>query len=90
MDRRPDEVSLDVNWIDGKTEDHRIPRFDPVALADFKARFIHPARIAEKYDLQMGEVIGRLKRGGVRPVVAKTEIGLDFYRISDFKADLFT
>lgn len=89
-DRYPAEVSLAVNWIVGPDDSHRIPRFDPAVVEDFKARFIHPARLAERHDLQIGDVIGRLKRRGVRPFVPKAEIGLDFYRTSDLEPDLFT
>lgn len=89
VDRCPKEVSLPVTWIVGPADAHRIPRFSPAVVADFKARFIHPARIAEQHDLQIGEVVGRLKRRGIKPVVPRSEIGVDFYRNSDLKADLF-
>ncbi|WP_051203053.1 hypothetical protein [Sediminimonas qiaohouensis] len=90
VERCPKEVSLAVNWVACPLGDHRIPRFDPAVVADFKSRFTHPARIAEKFDLQNGEVFGRLIRSGVRPVVTRSDIGVDFYRVSDFGADLFT
>jgi len=35
-------------------------------------------------------VVRRLKRAGVRPVVAKSEIGVDFYRVSCLEDGLFT
>jgi hypothetical protein len=89
VDRCPEEVSLAVNWIVGPEEDYRIPRFDPAVVADFKARFTHPARIAEMHDLQLWEVVSRLKRRGVRPAVSEAEVGEDFYRIRDLKSDLF-
>jgi len=90
VDRGSDELSLAINWIVGPIDDHRIPRFDPQVVADFKAHFIHPARIAQQSDLQIGEVVRRLKRAGVRPVVAKSEIGVDFYRVSCLEDGLFT
>ncbi|WP_428515269.1 hypothetical protein [Roseovarius sp.] len=86
--RCPDEMSLAVSWISCPNEGHRIPRFDREVVAKFKARFTHPARLAEAHDLQIGEVVDRLKRRGIRPLLKRSEIGLDFYRISDLKADL--
>ncbi|WP_082899084.1 TniQ family protein [Sulfitobacter sp. EhC04] len=90
VDRHPQEVSLTIEWIAGPDENHRIPRFDPKVIADFKALFTHPSRIAERYDRQVGEVIGRLKRKGIRPILAKADVGLNFYRSSDLDPDLFT
>jgi hypothetical protein len=89
VDRYPDEVSLAVNWIVGPKKDHRIPQFDPAVIAGFKARFTHPARIAERHDLQIGMVVGRLKRRGIRPALAEAEVGENFYRTRDLKVDLF-
>ncbi|WP_220083993.1 hypothetical protein [Roseovarius marisflavi] len=90
VDRCPDEVGLAVNWIIGPDEDHRIPWFDPAVVADFKARLTHPVRIAERHGIQIGEVVGRLKRRRVRPELSESEVGENFYRIRDLKADLFT
>lgn len=90
VDRWPKEVSLSVDWIVGPEEGHQIPRFDPAVVADFKARFTQPARLAERHELQSGEVARRLKRRGVRPALARAEIGIDFYRISDLTPDLFS
>jgi len=89
-DRCGEEVSLPVHWIAGPSGDRKIPRFDPVILADFKGRYIHPAQIAERYGLRVGEVVGRLKRRGIRPVLPRAEIGVDFYRGSILELDLFT
>jgi hypothetical protein len=89
VDRCPQEVSLAVDWIACPTDDHRIPRFNPAAVAGFKTRFTHPARIAEHHGLQIGEVVRRLKQRGVRPVLTTAEIGVDFYRVRDLKPDLF-
>ncbi|PKQ12266.1 MAG: hypothetical protein CVT70_10400 [Alphaproteobacteria bacterium HGW-Alphaproteobacteria-1] len=90
VDRCPEEVSLSVNWIVGPDEGHRIPSFDPAVVADFKARFVHPARIAEQHSLQVGEVARRLKRKAVRPAATEAEVGVNFYRTRDLQADLFT
>lgn len=90
VDRHPGDVSLAVDWVVCPSDDHRIPRFDPEAVSGFKARFTHPARIAEQHGLQIGTVVNRLIRRGIRPVLARAEIGLDFYRVGDLKADLFT
>lgn len=89
VDRCPEEVSLGINCLFGPNSSHQIPRFDPVAVDEFKAKFIHPARMAEQHDLPFGEVVGRLRRRGVRPVLSKAEIGVDFYRISALKSDIF-
>ncbi|SNT76814.1 TniQ family protein [Paracoccus seriniphilus] len=90
VDRHPQEVSLTVDWIAGSDDSHRIPRFDPADVGDFKARFTHPARIAETHGLQVGEVVGRLKRRGIRPILTRAKIGVDFYRTNDLEPDLFT
>ncbi|WP_422072041.1 TniQ family protein [Tranquillimonas rosea] len=89
VDRYPEEVSLAVNWIVGPDGEHRIPRFDAAVVADFKDRFIHPARIAEKYDVPIREVVRRLKQQRVRPVLSKAEVGENFYRTRDLKPELF-
>lgn len=90
VDRCPEELSLAVHWITGPDDAHRIPRLNPEVVANFKRNFIHPARIAEHHGLQVGEVVGRLKRRGIRPVLNKAEIGVDFYRASVLDLDLFT
>lgn len=89
VDRCPQEVSLAIDWIAGPAGGHRIPRFDPATISDFKARFIHPARIAEQHDLKIGEAVRRLKQRGVRPVLTRAEIGVDFYRVEALQAEIF-
>ena len=89
VDRFPGEVSLTVDWILAPNGVHRIPRFDPETVAEFKTRFIHPGRLAGQHHLQIGEVVGRLKKRGIRPVLTRAEVGVDFYRSRDLKADLF-
>jgi hypothetical protein len=71
VDRHPQEVSLAIDRIAGRDDGHHIPRFDPMVVADFKARFTHPSRIAECHGLQVREVVSRLKRKCIRPVLAK-------------------
>ena len=88
VDRCPKEVSLAVHWVVGPDASHRIPRFESAVIAEFKVRFSHPARIAELYNLQIGEVVRRLKRRSIRPVLVKSEIGLDFYRHDDLKPEM--
>lgn len=90
VDRCPEEVSLPVVWVFGPEREHRIPRFDPKTVADFKARFTHPARIAEQHGLQVAEVVGRLRRRGIRPLLSEGDIGVNLYRVSDLRADIFT
>lgn len=80
---------LTVIEIFGLDRSHTIRRFDPESVERFKATFTTPARLAEQHDLQIGEVVGRLKRSGARPVISKAEIGMDFYRVSALKRDLF-
>lgn len=90
VDRHSEEVGLAVNYVVGPAEDYRIPRFDPDEVAAFKTRFTHPARIAEQHGLEVGAVVNRLKRRRICPVLPRAEIGIDFYRVGDLKADLFT
>jgi len=90
VDRHPQKVSLAINWIVGHDDSHHIPRFDPIVVADFKALFTHPSRIAECCGLQVEDVMGRLKRKGIRPVLPKAEIGVDFYLSNDLEPGIFT
>lgn len=90
VNRDPKDVRLAVDWIVGPQEGHRIPRFDPVVVDDFKDQFIHPARIAELYGLRVGDVIRRLKRRGVRPELSIVEVGENFYRTCKLQASLFS
>ncbi len=90
VDHHDETTQLAVFEIIGPEQDHKILRFDPDSVAGFKATFTTPARLAEQYDLQVGEVVGRLKRSGVRPAVSKASVGVDFYRISDLREALFT
>lgn len=90
VDHHDETTQLAVFEIIGPDQDHKTLRFDPDSVAGFKATFTTPARLAEQYDLQVGEVVGRLKRSGVRPAVSKASVGVDFYRISDLREALFT
>jgi hypothetical protein len=90
VDHHDETAHLAVFEIAGPDQDHKIWRFDPDSVSRFKATFTTPARLAEQYDLQVGEVVGRLKRSSVRPAVSKSSAGVDFYRISDLREGLFT
>mgnify|MGYP003626824907 FL=1 len=90
VDHHDEIAQLAVFEIAGPDQDHKIWRFDPDSVSRFKATFTTPARLAEQYDLQVGEVVGRLKRSGVRHAVSKASTGVDFYRISDLREGLFT
>ncbi|PVA08420.1 hypothetical protein DC366_19375, partial [Pelagivirga sediminicola] len=74
----------------GPDRSHKIWRFDSDSVARFKATFTTPARLAEQHDLQIGEVVRRLKRSGKRPTISRAEVGIDFYRITDLRNDIFT
>ena len=89
-DHHDKTTQLAVFEIIGPDQDHKILRFDPDSVAGFKATFTTPARLAEQHDLQVAEVVGRLKRSSVRPAVSKSSAGVDFYRITDLREDLFT
>lgn len=90
VDHHDETAQLAVFEIAGPDQDHKIWRFDPDSVSRFKATFTTPARLAEQYDLQVGEVVGRLKRSSVRPAVPKSSAGVDFYRITDLGEGLFT
>ncbi len=90
VDRRDETAQLGAFEIVGPDQGYKIWRFDPDSVAEFKATFTTPARLAEQYDLQVGEVVGRLKRSGVQPAVSKALVGVDFYWIKDLRAGLFT
>lgn len=82
-------AELTVTEIMCRDTSHRICRFNFENISAFKATFTTPARLAEQHDLQVGEVVGRLKRAGSRPVISKAEVGVDCYRISDLPGTLF-
>ncbi|AEI92444.1 hypothetical protein RLO149_c004150 [Roseobacter litoralis Och 149] len=86
VDQNSEDVSLPVAYVFGPNGEHRIPQFDLAVVSDFMARFIHSARITEQYGLQVREVVSRLKRRGIFPVLLRAEIGEDFYRFSELKA----
>ncbi len=90
VDQHEPIVDLAVMEITGADQNHKIRRFDPASVARFKATFTTPARLAEQYDLQVGEVVGRLKRSGARPVFSKVEVGVDLYRVTDLREEIFT
>lgn len=89
VDQHQAITGLTVMEIHGPDQNHKIRRFDSDSVARFKATFTTPARLAEQHDLQIGEVVGRLKRSGTRPVISKAEVGVDFYRVRDLKRGLF-
>lgn len=89
LDHHSEEVSMQVHWISCPSTHHRIPRIAPEEIADFKKRFIHPARIAEQCDLRVCEVESRLKRRRIRPVATETEVGENFYRASALELGFF-
>ncbi|WP_143076406.1 hypothetical protein [Roseovarius lutimaris] len=82
-------AELTVTEIMCRDTSHRICRFNLENISAFKATFTTPARLAEQHDLQVGEVVGRLKRAGSRPVISKAEVGVDCYRISELPGALF-
>lgn len=90
VDHHDETAQLAVFEIACPDQDHKICRFDPDSVSWFKATFTTPARLAEQYGLQVREVVGRLKRSSVRPAVPKSSAGVDFYRITDLCAGLFT
>ncbi|WP_417587228.1 TniQ family protein [Pararhodobacter oceanensis] len=82
-------TGLTVIEIFGPDRSHAIRRFDPDNVARFSATFTTPARLAEQHELQIGEVVRRLKRSGAQPVISKAEIGMDLYRVNALKPDFF-
>jgi len=90
VDLHNEIARLAVLEIIGPDQDHKTLRFDPDSVAGFKATFTTPARLAEQYDLQVGDVVGRLKRSGVKPAVSRAVVGIDFYRTTDLREGLFT
>jgi len=89
VDQYQEIADLALVEIVGPDRNHKILRFDSEKVAAFKAVFTTPARLAEQHVLQIGEVVGRLKRSGTRPVISRAEIGIDFYRIADLRKDIF-
>ena len=90
VDQHHETAQLGVFEIICPDQDHKVSRFDPDSVSRFKATFTTPARLAGQYDLQVGEVVRRLKRTGVQPAVSKAAVGIDFYRTKDLREGLFT
>ena len=77
---RKDALRLQSQIVEGKNGGHRIYRFTEGAVAGFMSEFTTPARIANRHDLQIGVLINQLKRCRVRPVLARQDVGIDFFR----------
>ena len=90
VDQHQAITGLTVVKIFGPDRSHKIQRFDTDSVTHFRATFTTPAHLAEKHDLQIGEVVRRLKRSGARPAISKAEIGMDFYRVNDLKGGIFS
>jgi hypothetical protein len=72
--------------VEGRNGRHNIYRFTEDVVAAFMSEFTTPARIATRYDLQIGVVVNHLKRCRIRPALARREVGIDFYRACDVPA----
>lgn len=68
---------------------HRIYRFDKAEVSEFARRFTTDIRIANGLEVQCKEVVSRLKKDRIQPVLARHEIGLDLYRTADLPASYF-
>ncbi|MRX50295.1 hypothetical protein GI374_07505 [Paracoccus sp. S-4012] len=68
---------------------HRFYRFDEAEVSGFARRFTTEIRIANGLEVQCNEVVSRLKKDRIRPVLARREIGLDLYRTADLPASYF-
>jgi len=90
VDQHQAITGLTVVKIFGPDRSHKIQRFDTDSVTHFRATFTTPAHLAEKHDLQIGEVVRRLKRSGARPAISKAEIGMDLYRLNDLKGGIFS
>ncbi|WP_116599989.1 TniQ family protein [Primorskyibacter marinus] len=89
LDRHPEEVSMQISWIDCPSQDHCIPRIPLKEIANFKARYIQPSRIAEQYGLRVCVVESLLKRRGIKPVLSEKKVGVDFYRTRVLEMGIF-
>jgi hypothetical protein len=76
-------VGLAANRIVDPDNSHRIPRLDPTVVAACKARLTLPARLAVRHGRQLAECSGWLKRKGLRLVLDRAGIGVDFARASN-------
>jgi len=66
---------------------HRFFRFHTEDIADLMGRFTTPVRIAEDRGIPKNNVNSRLKGAKVRPVLTRSEIGVDLYRVTDLPGD---
>ncbi|MCZ4368836.1 TniQ family protein [Sulfitobacter dubius] len=69
--------------IDGPSGLHRFFRFCEKKVAAFAAEYTTEIRVANANDIEKRDVVMRLKKRGVRPVLGQGEIGLDVYGSAD-------
>ncbi|MEP0316304.1 TniQ family protein [Hyphomonas sp.] len=80
---RDEGPSPEVLTIKGPTGRYPIYRFAEESLEAFMSEFITDVRVANAYDVQKLVAVSRMKKAGIRPVIKKAEVGVDFYRVSD-------
>lgn len=78
---RSEGPRLPAQVVEGKDGGHRIYRFAEEAVDAFMAEFTTPARIANQHGEPIGIIMNKLKRAGVRPVMTRREVGIDFFRV---------
>lgn len=89
IDEYESVTGLTVTEVVCPDADHSIWRFEPESVAAFKADFTTPARLAEQHGMRVGDVVGRMRKSGVKPIIPRADIGVEFYRISELKESLF-
>ena len=80
---RTDGLRLRPITIEGPNGLHRFHRFSEDHVAAFASDFTTEVRIAIENDIEKKDVVKRLKRIGVRPVLSEVDVGLNLYRNAD-------
>jgi hypothetical protein len=80
---REDNPRLSSIVVEGPSGQHRFYRFSEDCVATFLAKYTTEIRVANANDIEQKDVIKTLKNRGVRPVLSKADIGVDFYRTED-------
>lgn len=69
--------------IDGPSGKHRFFRLSEEQVGEFASEYTTEIRVANVNGIEKKDVVTRLKKRGVRPILRKVDIGVDIYRAAD-------
>ncbi|MGX9856382.1 TniQ family protein [Limimaricola variabilis] len=80
---RKDGARLQPLVVRGPTGKHKIYRFDQETVSDFMSEYTTGVRVANASDVGVGVAESRIRKAGIRPILKRSEIGVDLYRVLD-------